>query len=250
MPATLKIWSGSAWVPKPTKVWNGSAWATKPPKVWDGSQWVGGSAAITAPAYRSQASTSYAAGRSTTPIALPAGTANSDILVTALFCGKNADTAQQPGLPGFNLIGQTAVNEGTSFYGKLQVWWKRAASEPPLYDYVHDDTYNTEAIMVAYSGCAPSGNPIDVFSTNTGGALTAKALSVTATQANDRIMYIGHNWDASGGLTPPAGMVEIFDHLIYAADEVVAAAGPTGDRDQIQVGSNPWAAFLIALKGA
>jgi len=36
----LKVWSGSAWVQKPTKVWNGSAWVEKPVKAWNGSSWV------------------------------------------------------------------------------------------------------------------------------------------------------------------------------------------------------------------
>jgi hypothetical protein len=35
-----KVWTGSAWVIKPTKVWSGSAWVTKPAKVWTGSAWV------------------------------------------------------------------------------------------------------------------------------------------------------------------------------------------------------------------
>lgn len=34
-----KVWTGSAWVPKPMKVWTGSAWVTKPVKTWTGSAW-------------------------------------------------------------------------------------------------------------------------------------------------------------------------------------------------------------------
>jgi hypothetical protein len=34
-----KVWSGSAWVIKPSKVWNGSAWVQKPAKIWTGSIW-------------------------------------------------------------------------------------------------------------------------------------------------------------------------------------------------------------------
>ena len=35
----VKVWSGSAQVPKPVKWWNGSAWVEKPMKHWTGSQW-------------------------------------------------------------------------------------------------------------------------------------------------------------------------------------------------------------------
>lgn len=36
----IKVWNGSAWVPKPVKVWNGSAWVVKPVKRWNGSSWI------------------------------------------------------------------------------------------------------------------------------------------------------------------------------------------------------------------
>lgn len=42
LPATgyVKVWSGSAWAPKPVKVWDGSAWAAKPVKRWSGAGWL------------------------------------------------------------------------------------------------------------------------------------------------------------------------------------------------------------------
>lgn len=38
--ATLKYWTGSAWVRKPLKYWNGSAWVQKVLKYWNGTTWV------------------------------------------------------------------------------------------------------------------------------------------------------------------------------------------------------------------
>jgi hypothetical protein len=35
----IKVWTGSAWTPKPLKTWNGTAWVSKPLKVWTGSIW-------------------------------------------------------------------------------------------------------------------------------------------------------------------------------------------------------------------
>jgi hypothetical protein len=36
----IKVWNGSAWVPKPVKYWTGAAWITKPLKFWNGSTWI------------------------------------------------------------------------------------------------------------------------------------------------------------------------------------------------------------------
>ena len=41
--ATIRHWSGSAWVSKPLKRWNGTAWENVPAgrlKRWNGSAWV------------------------------------------------------------------------------------------------------------------------------------------------------------------------------------------------------------------
>jgi hypothetical protein len=248
MATTLKAYVSGAFTAKPVKVWNGSAWVAKPLKRWDGSAWVGGGA-IVAPAFRNFAFKNYGAGFTESTVDKPAGTADGDILIATLFTGKNAAHAYQPAPAGFTLIGQTSVSEGVSFYGKLQTWWKRAASEAVNYTFFHDDTYSTELTMIAYSGCTPSGSPIDAFTTNSGTSLTSKALSLTTTQANDKLVLTNHNWDASGGLSPPTGMAEIFDHLVYLSDQTIAAAGPTGDRDQTLASSNPWGAILLALKG-
>jgi hypothetical protein len=35
-----KVWSGSAWNPKPAKVWNGTAWVEKPMTAFDGTDFV------------------------------------------------------------------------------------------------------------------------------------------------------------------------------------------------------------------
>ncbi|MGW1261190.1 hypothetical protein ACWD7Y_04415 [Streptomyces drozdowiczii] len=40
IPSTIpRVWTGSAWVQKPTRVWTGSAWAAKPLKSWSGTAW-------------------------------------------------------------------------------------------------------------------------------------------------------------------------------------------------------------------
>ena len=134
---------------------------------------------------------------------------------------------------------------------KLEVWWRRAtASEPANYGFDVWGSNSNEYYAASYSGCPTSGSPVDAFSqngANTGG--TATGLGVTTTQANDKLIWLGHNWSASGTLKPPTGMTERHDFITYSADQTIAAAGATGNRTQTQAASFPWATFLIALKG-
>jgi hypothetical protein len=182
----------------------------------------------------------------------PAGTVENDI-VLAILAHAKASSAQNDLVPGiaWNKIGSSTVVTAGGLYAKLEILWRRAtSSEPATYFFDVWGTNSNESVLVSYSGCPTSGSPVDVFSQN--GANTgnpATGLGVTTTQANDKLLWIGHNWDATGTLTPPAGMTERVDSLIYLSDETIAAAGATGNRTQTQATSNPWQAQLIALKG-
>lgn len=269
MASRLKIWNGSAWVARPVKVWTGSAWVTKQIKFWNGSEWVGdtGGAAPVEPVFRSNWLSTYAARPGTITVNKPAGTVENDIILVGIVHAKGMP-AQNDLISldaGFTRIGvSTWVRDNSNFDAKFEMWWKRAgASEPASYGFDVWGTSNNQAYAVAYSGCPTSGNPIDVFSQNyhtnrpvddlKGNA--GRGLSVTTTQANDKLIWLGHNWDATG-LAPPSQdggsefMIERADHLIYSSDHAIAAAGPTGDYTQTQASTNPWTANLIALKGA
>jgi len=257
MAATVKVWSGSAWVTKPVKVWSGSAWVAKPLKFWNGSAWIGPSGgAIVAPTFRSLANTSYAA-RTQTDITKPSGVTTNDIMIAFIVLARAGSAPTNPTPPsGFTQIGTfTSVVDSGSFNGKCGLFWKRATgSEPATYTFTQDVSYSTQGLVMAYSGCTTSGSPVDVFAqtsgNSTGAGPTLTATGVTTTQANDMLVWAGHNWDGSGALTPPTGMTERLDSLAYAADQVIATASATGTRTQTQASSsNPFSVFLIALKG-
>jgi hypothetical protein len=57
-----KVWTGSAWVLKPTKVWSGSAWVQKSGKYWNGSAWIGTDPPVTPTGPTSKLITSFAPG--------------------------------------------------------------------------------------------------------------------------------------------------------------------------------------------
>ena len=151
------------------------------------------------------ASTPYVGSIGQTLITKPTGTANGDILLAALFTGLATATPADIQITpptGWTQIGtQTEVDDGSGFKAKLWVYWKRAASEPSGWDWVHSGvgtTLNTQGVVAAYSGCVTSGNPVDVLAQNFAntGAL-ATATGVTTTVASTKVLYVGHNWDGT-----------------------------------------------------
>jgi hypothetical protein len=203
------------------------------------------------PVYRSIASVPYASRSGVTTVAKPAGTANDDVMV-ATFFGASATEAniQVTTVPaGWTQVGTTVSQSSeVGFFGKLFVYWKRASGEGTSYDFGHTATISTQATIASYSGVAPTGNPVNVFSQASGISSTATALSISPTVSNTKLIYAGHNWDNSQTLTPPSGMTERFDGIVYNADEDWLSAGATGAKTQTQASSNPWQAYLLALK--
>jgi len=244
--ALLKAHVGGSFQAKPVKWWNGSAWITKPLKMWDGSAWVGGVAA--APAFRAQSFENYTTNRTEAVITKPAGTVDNDILIATLFLGRPGSTpADATPTAGWSLIARQ-LPAGGGFSGNCAVYWKRAAAEGASWTFTFDTNYNFESHVAAYSGCITSGSPIDNFSQNMGNTAVATSLGFNTTKDNDLLLYAGNNWDATGTLNPPAGMTERHDNITYQADLALTTPGATGDKTQNMVGSNPWSAFLIALR--
>jgi len=204
------------------------------------------------PVFRAVSSSVYEAVDDVTSVAKPVGTVNGDVMI-ATFLGASSialDVVLDTPPAGWTLIGAPVLQTqpGGGFHGKLWVYWKRASGEPASYDFLHATTMSTQATISSYSGCIGSGSPVNVFSQAVGVSATATATSVTTTLANTKLIYTGHNWDGTG-LTPPSGMTERFDSIVYSADESRVLAGATGARTQALASANPWQAYLIALTG-
>jgi hypothetical protein len=206
-------------------------------------------------AFRSEAHTSYLASQTNTTVTKPAGVVDGDIMVMTLAVASSVltdiEVADITPPAGWTTIGTSTVQtqSGGGFHGRLSVWWKRASSEGSSYAFTHS-TMNSQLMIAAYSGCLASGSPVDVFSQNNAITGNATGTGVTTTVANTKLIWTGHNWDASGTLTPPTGMTERLDSLVYYADQDIASAGATGNRTQTQASSAVWQAYLIALKPA
>ena len=205
-------------------------------------------------AYRSEAHTSYGSTPTSVTCSKPTGTVDDGIMVATLFQGRYSPVANAPTPPsGWAQISTyTIVNDVSSFYARCSVWWKRAASEGSSYTWTMGaDSPSTQVVIASYSGCIASGDPVDVASANSSTVTgTVTATSVTTTVANTKLLFTGHNWDGDGTLTPPTGMTERFDGLVYLADQDIASAGATGNRTLTLTGQPFWGIFLIALKPA
>jgi hypothetical protein len=211
---------------------------------------------LTTPTFRASASVGYAPSSGFTTVNKPTGTVNGDIMVMSFFAGSSTLASIVIDTPpaGWTVIGTPAVvQQGSgSFNGKLWLYWRRASGEGASYTFLHTNTLSTQAQISSYSNCVSSGSPVDAVSQAAQDEAVsdlAIAPSVTTTQGNTKLLYSGHNWNNSGTLSPPTGMTERFDGLLYSADEDRPTAGATGTRSQTQAALNPWQAYLIALKG-
>jgi Right handed beta helix region len=212
---------------------------------------LGGNVPVQTPTHRSHnlSTYSYVADAH---VPKPAGVADGDILVMVMFRGKPSEPMLEPVLfsPGWQQLGATSNFLHLNFYGQFTVWWKRAgAVEPDEYLWGFWEESNTQTYIAAYSNCSSVG-PISSFSQNAGSSTTATGLGVSAMQHTDMLLWLGQNWTGSGALTPPTGMTERADSVLYIGEETLTAHGPTGDRTQVQAEDAPWTAFLVTLKGA
>lgn len=201
-------------------------------------------------AVRSFTSTTYAS-RTNTTLAAPSGLADNDILLAGIFVGKSGTAPSVAAPSGFTALtgSPTSVTDAYGFNGKLNVFWKRAASESGSYTFSHSSA-SSQGLLLAISGAVTSGSPIDASSNNTGLGQTSTATGVTTTVPNDLLLYIAHDWEGAGALSPPSGFTEIFDSLIYSARMSQATAGASGSKTQTNgnLYGEPWAAWLIAIK--
>lgn len=203
-------------------------------------------------AVRSFTSTAYAS-RTNTTLTAPSGLADNDILLAGIFVGASGTAPSVATPSGFTALtgSPTSVTDDGGFNGKLNVFWKRAASESGSYTFSHSAA-SSQGLLLAISGAVTSGSPIDASSNNTGVGKTSTATGVTTTVTNDLLVYIAHDWEGAGALSPPSGFTEIFDNLIYAASQIQSSSGASGNKTQTNANtaSSPWAAWLVAVKPA
>lgn len=223
---------------------------------WNGTLWLGTRLAISAAAstptiaFRAHTSTGY--GLSTnTDLTAPAGLANGDILIAVILVARGSAPGAVTPPAGFSLIGTTVSISGSGLFVDTYMFWKRAASESGGYTFTHINQ-SRQGCLMAYSGCLASGTPIGATSNNNGTGGTATGTGITTTAANSYLLWASHDYEGTGTLSPPAGMTERFDSLLYTADQLIATASATGNRTQTNANLSalPWVVRMVELLAA
>jgi hypothetical protein len=217
----------------------------------------GSDPSIVAPVFGSNWSTTYGS-RTNTTITAPSDITDNDILIATLFVGRytsNGGAVSVTPPSGWTLVDYTSVVDasGDVFAGRMYVYWKRASSESGDYTFGHPSAFS-QGIISRYSGCATSGSPIDVYSKaqmSAPGSTTTTAPSITTTASKDLLVWLSHDWEGTGSISPPAGFTERSDSLVYTADMVQVTAGASNSKSQLNGNvseGNPWGVIMLALK--
>jgi hypothetical protein len=191
-----------------------------------------------------------ATATSTVTVPKPAGTVAGDVLVSCI-----ASNGTRVGTPPAGWTQLAAVSTGTSTraFGYYKV---AGASEPASYSWTLNSSVANSGGIARYSGVNAS-SPIDgtVSTANSGGVIskTATVPGVTTSVAN--AMLVGcmsiDSSSTSVTLAPPTGFTEAWNlagKRQEAADQVQAAAGPTGPETWTLSSARDWTGWLVALK--
>ena len=210
---------------------------------------------LMAVAFRSTNYINYAS-RTNTTVPAPAGIVNSDILLLALAIGRAGGTPPAPTFPaGWTVIAgpSTEVDAG-AFQVTRRLAWKVASGESGDYLITHT-VASTSAVILCVSGGNTGVTPISSNNGRTAGGTNTltRALSITTTVANSYVAFMVHGWGFYGAALPPTGYTERSDPangLCYAADNIFATAGATGDATHTNPSTNVsdrWGAFLVGI---
>jgi len=179
-------------------------------------------------AYVNGSSGGNASGTDVT-VTKPSGVADGDILVAVLYREGGAWTLPSGWAWVDTGTPETKCNISAAWVGLA---WKRASSEGASYVFQLSASAWRVVTMGAWSGCATSGNPFDVFNSTTTAATTVTAASITTTVANTMLVvgaacFSGADLGvASSGMTQRAelGGCELFEEAQASADAAGTAA--------------------------
>lgn len=193
--------------------------------------------------------------RTNTTITAPASIADNDLLILGIYTGAASEAPDPTPPAGFTQQGTTTDQTGDSVNAEWRVYTKKAASESGNYTCTHSSA-TTQAMMLVYRG-VDTTTPMDVTATtNTGvSSTTTTATGLTTVTAGAMLVMMERSWSGSTAQTPPTGMTERVESVVmYAADEIIAAAGATGNRAHTNSNSGGdaglWAVVLLALRPA
>lgn len=138
---------------------------------------------------------------------VPAGVQSGDVAIAFLESWQDSTppTVTQPA--GFTQKG--AVWASSDAGAQNSVWWKRlTGADSGSYTFTLNATRWNTVQVLAFRGCAASGDPFDAVATPVGFTTTGvTSMSLTTTDANGALIFTVYN-DNAGTHTPPTGFTE------------------------------------------
>lgn len=194
--------------------------------------------AAPAPAFRS-AATAAAGNAGSITVTKPAGVVAGDVLIAQVHIHR-LDAITPPS--GWTLVRNDELASPGDDTSKNSVYWKRAGgAEPASYVFFFADTNNAQAAILAYSGIAAAGDPVNAHGGATEASVitdnTVLAPSLAGVTAGSMLVAFSSHTDSGHTWTPPPGMTERVDaesaaaiFSMEAADQIFGAGGATGSR--------------------
>lgn len=177
-----------------------------------------------------------AQGTSSVTVNIPAGVVNDDQMI--LLFGSDGNTMTT--LSGWTLV----QNNNTPNTGKrMAVFIRKAASEPASYTINPGAASNTEAMIVAFSGCDTT-TAQDAASSQASAFVSITYNSITTVTDNAMHVLCVVDWTNATGITTPTGYTQtgvstlrcIAKHKLISPAGVVSGVTSTGGgNDGIQV---------------
>lgn len=150
------------------------------------------------------------ANRTTAQIPVPSGVAANDIIIVGLY--KESTAAITPPA-GFTL--KTTVSCSGAELHDVSLFWKRASgADTGTYDFSWTGSAWAEGQSMRVSGAIlsgdPFGTPLNSATSNSVGssAVTPAVATLTPSEANCLVFFIGSNYNAGANWTPPTGFTE------------------------------------------
>jgi PKD repeat protein len=205
----------------------------------------------TGPIVRKAASTVVnATATSSVTIPAPAGTTSGDVLIACL--ALNGGSVSSSGVPaGWTLVAAATGAANPHTFGYYHV---AGSAEPTSFTWNLSSSVANGAGIARYSGVR-GASPIDATATTAFGASATTGTLPGVTTATSGAMLVGciaiNSSSTAVSIGSPAGMAEAWDiggkrHEL--ADQIQAAAGPSGSKTWTFSSTREWAGWLVALR--
>ncbi len=176
----------------------------------------------------------------------PAGIANDDILVMAVYYFGTTCT-----LPTGFETNRTNKAVGSD---TIAIAWKRAAYESGDYVITHDNDALGCASLTVVRGCKTSDSPLNVAVSNTEYLTSDTTIRAAAISPTVEVALIWAAYNYGPAITVPSGYTEVSNILfdsnrLAVAYKLAVSAGSTGNVDGTAAGASDWKhAFMYALE--